>query len=170
MCLMPTFSRSIEVEALKAEVAEHVDQMKYFEDRKAENDAQKREIQGSIAKAERVLQIQKSSTRAEVFQLKDELEALEELHMVRVIRVNSQLFEYIYDSTFRVSIPCKNSRPVVAKIAISRLEPTRTRAKDDFPKLSSLFLTAATHVLDDDEDNTVPKVHQLSLSPLPASC
>ena len=55
---------------MKAEVAESNDQLKWLEERLQETDAQKREIQGSIAKAERILQIQKSSTRAEVFQLK----------------------------------------------------------------------------------------------------
>ncbi|RXW18933.1 hypothetical protein EST38_g6928 [Candolleomyces aberdarensis] len=155
--------QNIEVEALKAEVAESNDQLKWLEDRLQETDAQKREIQGSIAKAERILQIQKSSTRAEVFQLKDELESLEELHMVRVIKVSSQVFEYIYDSTFRIVIPCKNFRPVISKITISRLEHTRARAKDDFPKLSALFLECATEVLAEDEDTTVPKViHKLN--------
>ncbi|KAJ2928832.1 hypothetical protein H1R20_g8128, partial [Candolleomyces eurysporus] len=155
--------QNIEVEALKAEVAESNDQLKWLEDRLQETDAQKREIQGSIAKAERILQIQKSSTRAEVFQLKDELESLEELHMVRVIKVSSQVFEYIYDSTFRTIIPCKNFRPVISKITISRLEHTRARAKDDFPKLSALFLECATDVLAEDEDTTVPKViHKLN--------
>ncbi|KAJ2920371.1 hypothetical protein MD484_g151, partial [Candolleomyces efflorescens] len=155
--------QTIEVEALKAEVAESNDQLKWLEERLQESDAQKREIQGSIAKAERILQIQKSSTRAEVFQLKDELESLEELHMVRVIKVNAQAFEYVYDSTFRVNIPCKNFRPVISKITLTRLEQTRARAKDDFPKLSALFLDCATEILAEDEDTTVPKViHKLN--------
>ncbi|KAF5337355.1 hypothetical protein D9611_003088 [Ephemerocybe angulata] len=154
--------QNIEVEALKAEVAENNDQLKWLEERRQETEAQKRELQTSIAKAERILQIQKSSTRAEVFQLKDELEALEELHMVRVIKVNSQMFEYIYDSTFRITIPCKNFKPIISKVAITRLEPTRTRAKDDFPRLSDLFLACATQILDDEEDVTVPKtIHKL---------
>lgn len=87
--------------------------------------------------------------------------------MVRVIKVNSQGFEYIYDSTFRVNIPCKNFRPVISKISISRLEHTRTRSKDDFPKLTTLFLECATEILADDEDTTVPKVCLFRSSEVP---
>lgn len=78
--------------------------------------------------------------------------------MVRVIKVNAQVFEYVYDSTFRVNIPCKNFRPVISKITLTRLEQTRARAKDDFPKLSALFLDCATEILAEDEDTTVPNV------------
>ncbi|KAF6766101.1 Spc7 kinetochore protein-domain-containing protein [Ephemerocybe angulata] len=119
-----------ELEKEQAEVAEiEACDQDYLNELKASIAEQNIEVEALKAEEER------PSTRAEVFQLKDELEALEELHMVRVIKVNSQMFEY---------------------------NPTRTRAKDDFPRLSDLFLACATQILDDDEDVTVPKtIHKL---------
>ncbi|EAU93226.1 hypothetical protein CC1G_10294 [Coprinopsis cinerea okayama7 len=147
--------QNFEIEALKGEVDEHKQQLTWLNERLRETEQQKQEVSSAIAKAERVLQIQKSSTRAEVFQLKDELDALEDLHLTRIIKVNAQVFEFIYDSTYRVSIPCTNFVPIVSKVNIMRLEHTRTTFKDDFPKLTNLFVACAAAILDEERDLTV---------------
>lgn len=78
--------------------------------------------------------------------------------MFQVVKVNAQMFEYIHDSTFKVTIPCKNYAPVISNVSIARLDVARTVAKDDYPKLTAFFLEHATDVLDEKEDNSVPKV------------
>lgn len=58
------------MEALQAEVAEGKAQLLWLQERRADLDSQKQEVQSAIADAQRVLHIQKNSTRAEVFRLK----------------------------------------------------------------------------------------------------
>lgn len=60
---------SIEVEALRAEVAEGQAQLLLLQEKVEELDAQKGEASTAIAEARRILHIQKNSTRAEVFKL-----------------------------------------------------------------------------------------------------
>jgi len=72
-----------------------------------------------------------------------ELEALEDLHMFRATKVNSDLFEYVYASQLRVSIPCRNFVPVAAHMEVTRLEKARSRFKDDLPRLSDFLLDMA---------------------------
>ena len=63
---------SIEIEALKAELSEGKDQLRWLQDRAEELDAQKREAKNSIAIAEQILHRKKNSTRSEIFRLKGE--------------------------------------------------------------------------------------------------
>ena len=63
------YLESIEVEALQAEVAEGRAQLLWLQERLEEVDAQKREANSAITNAQRILHIQKNSTRAEVFKL-----------------------------------------------------------------------------------------------------
>lgn len=150
------------MEALRAEVQESKDQLVWLNERLRETEQQKQDISASIAKAERILQIQKSSTRTEVFHLKNELEALEDLHLTRITRVNTQVFEYIYDSTYCIVVPCSNFVPNVARVSITRLEHARVVAKDDFPKLMNLFVACASQVLDEQRDTTIRQVGLLN--------
>lgn len=69
-CLI--FVTSIEIEALKAELSEGKDQLRWLQERIQELDAQKREAKNTITTAERVLHRKKNSTRSEVFRLKGE--------------------------------------------------------------------------------------------------
>lgn len=148
---------SIEVEALQAEVAEGQAQLLWLRERLEEVDDQKREASTAIADAQRILRIQKNSTRAEVFKLagmrlfgfvhgsleqkiSEELEALEDLHMFHTTKVGSDLFEYVYASQLRVSIPCRNFIPLAARVEVAWLDKIRSRHKDDFPRLSNFFL------------------------------
>ena len=61
---------SIEVEELKADVAEGKAKILDLQERLQEIDAQKQEAIVAITDAQRILHIQKNSTRAEVFRLK----------------------------------------------------------------------------------------------------
>jgi len=61
---------SAELEAFRADVAEGNAKLERLEEKLQELDLQKREATGAIEKAQRLLHIQKNSTRAEVFRLK----------------------------------------------------------------------------------------------------
>jgi kinetochore protein Spc7/SPC105 len=73
----------------------------------------------------------------------EELEALEDLHMFRTTKVNPDLFEYVYASQLRVSIPCRKFIPIVARVEVTKLEKARSRFKDGFPRLSDFLLDMA---------------------------
>ncbi|KDR84860.1 hypothetical protein GALMADRAFT_233294 [Galerina marginata CBS 339.88] len=155
--------QNIEIEALKAELAEGNDQLRWLQERSSEIETQKREARNTIATAQRILHMKQTSTRSEVFRLKSELEALEDLHMSRITKVHADLFEYIYASLFRVSIPCKNFLPVVTKVSITRFGKASTRYKDDFPRLSSFLLSTGQQLITEGDDLTVREiVHRLS--------
>lgn len=176
--LINNYFCSIEIEALKAELAEGTEQVRWLKERSDEIEFQKREASNTITTAERVLRMKQTSTRSEVFRLKgkaahpispkrlslffsllsDELEALEDLHMCHIVKVSADLFEYTYSSLFLVSIPCKNFMPIVAKVNITRLGKLNTRYKDDFPKLSAFLLAAARELIAQGDDMTVREV------------
>ena len=63
-------SYSIEIEALKAELSEGTDQVRWLQERMDEIEVQKREAKNTINTAERVLRMKQTSTRSEVFRLK----------------------------------------------------------------------------------------------------
>jgi kinetochore protein Spc7/SPC105 len=63
---------SIEIEALKAELSEGKDQLRWLQERAEELEAQKREAKNAIAIAEQILHRKKNSTRSEIFRLKGE--------------------------------------------------------------------------------------------------
>lgn len=156
--------QNIEIEALKAELAEGTDQVRWLQERALELDSQMRQAKNTITTAERVLRLKQTSTRSEVFRLKDELEALEDLHMCRIIKVSSDLFEYVYSSLFQVSITCKGFKPIVSKIRIARIGKPSTRYKDNFPRLSSFLLDATSRLISQgDNDITVREVPAFSV-------
>lgn len=64
------FACSIEIEALKAELSEGTDQVRWLQERMNEIEVQKREAKNTINTAERVLRMKQTSTRSEVFRLK----------------------------------------------------------------------------------------------------
>ncbi|KAH9487055.1 Kinetochore protein spc7 [Psilocybe cubensis] len=152
--------QNIEIESLKAELAEGNDQVRWLQERLEEIDTQTQEAKQTISTAERVLRMKQTSTRAEVFRLKGELEALEDLHRCRITKVNSNLFEYVYSSLFQVSIPCKNFVPIVKKVTITRHGKPETRYKDDYPQLSSFLLNCAKRLIVEGDDMTVREIVQ----------
>jgi hypothetical protein len=77
----------------------------------------------------------------------DQLEMFQELHMFRVTKVSAELFEFIYASQFRVSLPCVKFTPVVEKVNICRVDARRSKFKDAFPQLGDFWLrTAREHI------------------------
>ncbi|KAF9568515.1 hypothetical protein CPC08DRAFT_625217 [Agrocybe pediades] len=152
--------QNIEIEALKAELAEGTEQVRSLEERLEEIEMQKREAKNTITNAERILHLKQTSTRLEVFRLKAELEVLEDLHMCRITKVNSKLFEYVYASLFHVSIPCDGFIPNMTKVNITRYGKQSTRYKDDFPQLSAFLLNAANLLITEGDQVTI--VHRLS--------
>ena len=89
-----------------------------------------------------------------------DLEALKELHMFKITKVNADLFEFVYASLFHVSIPCKNFIPTVSNIRITRFGKASTRHKpeDDFPKLSAFLLKTAQWIVSKGNVTTVREV------------
>ncbi|KAF8905455.1 Spc7 kinetochore protein-domain-containing protein [Gymnopilus junonius] len=155
--------QNIEIEALKAELTEGTDQVRWLQERTEEIDVQRREAKNTITTAQRILHMKQTSTRSEVFRLKGELEALEDLHMCRITKVHADIFEYIYASQFHISIPCKHFVPIVTKVTISRSGHQHARHKDDFPRLSAFLMHAAQRLIADGDDLTVREiVHRLS--------
>lgn len=73
----------------------------------------------------------------------DELESLEDLHLWRSVKIQPDLLEFIYASTYRVSIPCVKFKPTVEQLDIRRLDDVKTRVKDAFPQLTDLMLRMA---------------------------
>ncbi|KIL70959.1 hypothetical protein M378DRAFT_175273 [Amanita muscaria Koide BX008] len=154
--------QNIEVEALKAEVAEGDSRLQRLQERFEEIEAQKRGNSTAIADAKRVLHEPKSSTRAEVFNLKEELEYLEDLHMFKLIQMEADIFQYIYNSQFQVTIPCSNFAPLVTQVDITRIQASQTRYRDLFPKLSDFFLEVAKRQIIEGDDQTCKQiVHRL---------
>ncbi|KAF9452580.1 hypothetical protein P691DRAFT_772204 [Macrolepiota fuliginosa MF-IS2] len=135
--------QNIEVEALRAELTEHTEQLNYLQGRLQELAIGRKEAADAIAKAQHVLQMKENSTRTEVFRLRDELEALEDLHRFHITRVDESMFEYVYASYFKVTVPCRNFLPITSNVGITHVGDPMTKTKDDFPKLSTTLLQAA---------------------------
>ncbi|KAE9409333.1 hypothetical protein BT96DRAFT_589066 [Gymnopus androsaceus JB14] len=153
--------QNVEVESLRAEVKEADDQLHWLEERLENIAEQKREATAGIAEANRALHLQTNSTGAEVFRLKNELKALEDLHMFHVSKVQSDTFEYIYASEYHVIIPCRDYYPVTKEIDILRLPEMRTKSKDSFPRLTSFLLSAAKEHVRRSKASTVRHIVQV---------
>lgn len=78
--------------------------------------------------------------------------------MLRITKVSPKLFEYVYASTFLVSIPCADFRPIPTAVRITRSEKGQSRHKDEFPKLSAFFLTSANYLINEGEGLSVREV------------
>lgn len=153
--------QNIEVDALKAEVSEGNDQLKWLGERLEEIELQRRQANAAISEANRILHMQTHSTETEVFRLRSELEALEDMHMFHVAKVDSHLFEYVYASQFRVCIPCVNFLPVVQKVEVQTLDAVRFKYKDDFPRLSRFLVSAANHLVHNADAMTTRQIFHL---------
>nr|GAT43645.1 predicted protein [Mycena chlorophos] len=160
--------QDIEVEALKAELAEHNSRLKWLQERTEEMEDEKRQAQTAINEANEFLRVSQNSTHAELARLKDEIELLQSLHMLRITKAVPGLFEYEYAGQFRVSIPCREFVPVPSKVKITRIPKTRTQL-DDFPELTKYFFEDATRHVPQDENVSVRRI-VASLSDYWSSC
>jgi hypothetical protein len=67
--------------------------------------------------------------------------------MWKATKVLPELFEFTYASSYCVSIPCINFRPVVADIQIKRAENAQAKHKEVSPLLSALVLRTANQLV-----------------------
>ncbi|KAG2117939.1 Spc7 kinetochore protein-domain-containing protein [Suillus discolor] len=145
--------QSIALEAFRADVDEGKAKLDRLQEKLEEIETQKLETTNAIQVAERQVQVQKNSTHAEVFRLKDELEALQNLHMLQVTKILPELFEFRYASSYDVSVPCENFCPLVKEVSIMRVQNARLKYKDAFPALSPLMLKTASSLITRSDGN-----------------
>ncbi|KZP12027.1 hypothetical protein FIBSPDRAFT_755571 [Athelia psychrophila] len=136
-----------QLEAFQGEVDDGNAKLGRLQEKLDELASEKQEATAAIERAERLIHIQKNSTNADVFRLKDELESLQNLHLWHAVKIQSDLLELIYASTYRVSIPCMKFVPDVEGVEIRRLEKTSSKIKDAFPGLTDLMLRMAKQAL-----------------------
>ena len=93
----------------------------------------------------------------------DELEFLEDLHLWRAVKIQPDLLEFIYASTYRISIPCNKFKPLAEQLDIRRLDDIKTKVKDTFPRLTDLMLRMAKHRVA--EEHGVTNIRTVSTQP-----
>ncbi|KAI0052899.1 Spc7-domain-containing protein [Auriscalpium vulgare] len=135
--------QGVALDAFRTDVGETNAKLERLEEKLAEIEAQKAEAASAIADSRRLIHIQKNSTSAEVFRLKDELAALEALHLWHTAKIQPDLFEFVYASRFHVSVPCVKFRPIVSDIRIARTADMPLKFKDAFPRLTELTVRLA---------------------------
>ncbi|EJD04390.1 uncharacterized protein FOMMEDRAFT_155520 [Fomitiporia mediterranea MF3/22] len=134
------------LEVYKTDVTEGSAKIERLEGKLEELEAQRLENVQAIEAAERRISYNKSSTRAEVFRLKDELECLQVLHSWRVSRASESLVELMFTDLYLVSIPCTKFRPAIPRITVSRVDRSEElkyakKRPDPFPLLSDLAVS-----------------------------
>ncbi|EGO18924.1 hypothetical protein SERLADRAFT_479987 [Serpula lacrymans var. lacrymans S7.9] len=139
--------QSAELEAFRVDVDESNAKLQRLREKSDEINSQKQETTSEIASLQRFIHVQKSSTRFEVYRLKDELEAMQDLHKWRITKVHSDLLEVIYTSTYRVSIPCAKHQPLLEAVKIEPVESSMTSTKHSFPALNALMLRTAQQLV-----------------------
>ncbi|KAJ3923135.1 Spc7 kinetochore protein-domain-containing protein [Lentinula edodes] len=152
--------QNVEVESLRAEVKEANDQLQWLEERLENVVLQKQEATSAIAEANRRLHIQTNSTGVEVIRLQNELQALEDLHMFHISKVQPDLFEFTYASAYHITIPCQDYLPLVDSVDISRLPELCTKYKDEFPVLTNFLLSAAKEYIRDSKASSIRHIIQ----------
>ncbi|KAJ3825277.1 Spc7 kinetochore protein-domain-containing protein [Lentinula raphanica] len=152
--------QNVEVESLRAEVKEANDQLRWLEERLESVALQKQEATSAIAEADRLLHIQTNSTRVEVIRLRNELQALEDLHMFHISNVQPGIFEYTYASAYQITIPCRNYLPLVNQVGILRIPELRSRYKDEFPVMTQFLLSAAEEYIRGSKAPTIRHIIQ----------
>ncbi|KAI0961141.1 hypothetical protein AcV7_000323 [Taiwanofungus camphoratus] len=151
--------QNIELETFRADVSESRAKLQRLEEKLAEIESQKQEVSVAIAQAQHIAHIQQESTSAEVFRLKDELEALQELHLWRVAKITSGVVEVIYASRYQVSIPCIKYKPSLVKANVCRTKNARTRERDPFPQFTDLALqTARQLIIESSQETNIQKI------------
>ncbi|KAI0344137.1 hypothetical protein BDW22DRAFT_1483249 [Trametopsis cervina] len=138
--------QDVEVQALHANVSEAQAKLDRLKERSAEISSQKQEQESAISHGKELVQRQTESTSSEVLRLKNELEALEDLHLWRAVKLGSDLKEFLYSSRFRVLIPCVSHKPDVSRLTVERTKASRMKERDEFPELTELMLQCAPHI------------------------
>ncbi|KIJ45653.1 hypothetical protein M422DRAFT_166538 [Sphaerobolus stellatus SS14] len=100
------------------------------------------EAKKAINSAQRQMEVQKTSTRAEVFRLRDELDTLQDIHLWKATQLDQDLVEFIYDSKYKVTIPCRRSSPISEKLEITPCQ-SESSQDDEFPVLTGYMYKLA---------------------------
>ncbi|KAF7792468.1 hypothetical protein EIP86_003507 [Pleurotus ostreatoroseus] len=157
--------QEVELQAFKSSVTEAEAKLKRLDEKLADIEAQKQENTTAITRAEQIIHIQTESTSSEVFRLRDELEALQDLHLWRSLKLQSSLIEFEYASRFLVSIPCVKYKPVAAKLTITRTKGSKLKERDSFPELTRLMMDGGRHsIASPSNELDLRKVYNLILS------
>lgn len=83
---------------------------------------------------------------------------MQDLHMWKVTKVNTELAQLSYAGRFSISIPCVNFVPTASRVTIDRISQPKKR-RDPFPTLSDLTLQAAVKWVRGMGDSTaIPEV------------
>ncbi|KAI0735508.1 Spc7 kinetochore protein-domain-containing protein [Earliella scabrosa] len=135
--------QSTEIEVFRADVSEAKAKLERLEEKLAEIESQKEEATTAINQARHVVYIQKESTSAEVFRLKAELEALEEMHLWHTLKLSPDLVEFVYGNKYHVSIPCQRYTPVCPHVRVTKSTQTKLKERDSFPHFTSLIVKTA---------------------------
>ncbi|GJJ09533.1 hypothetical protein Clacol_003756 [Clathrus columnatus] len=133
--------QSHELDLLRTEIKEGENKLEQLEETAETLREQMDSTEKAIKITQRQLEMQKTSTRAEVFCLRDELQCLQDLHLWRIINMNPSTLELVYDSKYKVTIPCHHFIPVPDGLQIS---PVEGAEEDDFPLLSQFMLGLAS--------------------------
>ncbi|KAL4069071.1 Spc7 kinetochore protein-domain-containing protein [Scleroderma citrinum] len=152
--------QSAELDTYRRDVEEAKGKLNRLQEKLEEVQIQKKDVSSAIEGTERLIHVQKNSTRAEVFRLKDELETVQNLHMLAITKVQPTLFEFVYASCYRVSVPCAQYRPLVGEIMIDKVPDARSKYKETFPALSSLMLRTAKELISQQEDLNIRQIVQ----------
>ncbi|KAI0257325.1 Spc7 kinetochore protein-domain-containing protein [Lactifluus subvellereus] len=131
------------LDEFRAEVAEANAKLERLEEKLRDLEIEQSDTKASIEASQRTLHIQTNSTQAEAFRLKDELAALEDLHLWHISRVHADLFEFVYASRFHVHIPCVKFKPLKDQIRITKTKEMLLRFKDQFPRFTDLSIKVA---------------------------
>ncbi|KZT65577.1 hypothetical protein DAEQUDRAFT_768746 [Daedalea quercina L-15889] len=139
--------QSSELEVFRTDVSESRAKLDRLNEKLSEIESQKQEATAAIAKARYNVHIQKESTTSAVFRLKDELEALQDLHLWRATKISPDFIQLVYASRYEVSIPCIRFRPTLVEVTINRAKNSHSRERDPFPRFTTLALQAGQQML-----------------------
>lgn len=80
--------------------------------------------------------------------------------MTKITKVQPHIFEYIYASQFRVTIPCREHLPIMSRLSIEWLPESKTKYKDGLPGLRNFFLFAAKEYIVSHQNLTTRQVRR----------
>jgi Knl1 RWD C-terminal domain len=82
----------------------------------------------------------------------DELNNLQDLHLWRAIQLSTEMVEFVYDSKYRVTIPCRRYSPIPEALNVVPFGD-QSQANDDFPLVTELMYRIARRKAIQNHDN-----------------
>ncbi|RDX56232.1 hypothetical protein OH76DRAFT_1427885 [Lentinus brumalis] len=143
--------QSTEIEAFRADVSEAKAKLERLEEKLAEIESQKEDATTAISQARHIVHIQKESTSAEVFRLKAELEALEEMHLWHTAKLSPDLMEFVYAHKYHVTIPCAKYTPICHQVRVIKYTQAKLKERDSFPQFTALVVKTAQALISESQ-------------------